>query len=42
VLRRRVRNVAPSPDMVLAQDDVLVLRGTEEGLALAEIRLMQG
>ncbi len=42
VRRRRVRSVAPDPDTVLAEDDVVVLRGTEEELALAEIRLMQG
>jgi CPA2 family monovalent cation:H+ antiporter-2 len=42
VRRRRVRSVAPGPDTVLAEDDVVVLRGTEENLALAEIRLMQG
>ena len=42
VRRRRVRSVAPDPDTVLAEGDVVVLRGTEEELALAEIRLMQG
>lgn len=42
IRRRRVRSAAPDPDTVLATDDVVVLRGTEEELALAETRLMQG
>jgi len=42
VRRRRVRAVAPEPDMTLAVGDVLVLRGTDEALASAESRLMQG
>jgi len=42
VRRRRVRSVAPDADTVLADGDVIVLRGTEEDLALAEMRLMQG
>jgi K+/H+ antiporter YhaU regulatory subunit KhtT len=37
-----VRSVAPDADTVLADGDVIVLRGTEEDLALAEMRLMQG
>jgi len=42
VRRRRVRAVAPEPDMTLAVGDVLVLRGTDEALASAESRLLQG
>jgi CPA2 family monovalent cation:H+ antiporter-2 len=42
VRRRRVRSAAPDPEMVLAAGDVLVLRGTEEALAAAEMRLLQG
>ncbi len=42
VRRRRVRSVSPEPDTTLAAGDVVVLRGTEEALALAESRLLQG
>ncbi|MDQ3196744.1 MAG: monovalent cation:proton antiporter-2 (CPA2) family protein [Pseudomonadota bacterium] len=42
VRRRNVRNVAPASDTQLEVSDVLVLRGVTEGLAAAEIRLLQG
>ena len=40
--RRNIRNSAPDPDTALAEGDVVVLRGTQEELAEAEIYLMQG
>jgi CPA2 family monovalent cation:H+ antiporter-2 len=42
VRRHRVRSVAPDPDVVLDAGDVVVLRGLEEDLAAADMRLMQG
>jgi monovalent cation:H+ antiporter-2, CPA2 family len=42
VRRRNVRELSPGGDTVLQPGDVLVLRGTPDGLAAAEIRLMQG
>ena len=42
IRRRNVRSVDPDPETRLSEGDAVVLRGMEEGLALAEIRLMQG
>jgi CPA2 family monovalent cation:H+ antiporter-2 len=40
--RRRERQVQPTAEVRLEVGDVLVLRGLEEGLALAEAKLLQG
>lgn len=40
--RRDARTVTPASDTRIEAGDVLVLLGTEEGVAAAEIRLMQG
>ena len=40
--RRGVRDASPSPEMRLDVDDVLILAGTPEALAKAEMRLLQG
>ena len=42
VRRRNVRTVDPGPDTVLEEGDVVVIRGTEEDVAAAEIKLLQG
>jgi CPA2 family monovalent cation:H+ antiporter-2 len=42
VRRTGTREVNPSPETVLKEGDVLVLLGTQESLAKAEIRLLQG
>jgi len=42
VRRRNVRSLDPDPDMQLAEGDVVVLRGLEEDLMAAEMRLLQG
>jgi K+:H+ antiporter len=42
VRRTGMREVNPSPDMRVQEGDVLVLLGTQESLAKAEIRLLQG
>jgi CPA2 family monovalent cation:H+ antiporter-2 len=42
IRRRRVRSPTPDPEMVLLAGDVVVLRGLEEGLAAAEMRLLGG
>jgi CPA2 family monovalent cation:H+ antiporter-2 len=42
VRRRNIRGVAPAPDTRIEEGDVLVLLGSEQDLAAAEIRLMQG
>ncbi len=42
VRRRNVRTLEPGPDTVIEVGDVVVMRGTEEGVAAAEIKLMQG
>jgi len=42
VRRRNIRGVAPEPATRIEEGDVLVLLGTEQDLAAAEIRLMQG
>ena len=42
VRRRNIRGVAPEPETRIDAGDVLVLLGTAEDLAAAEIRLMQG
>lgn len=42
IRRRNVRTAAPSPEMRVEEGDVLVLLGTEAGVAAAEIRLLQG
>ena len=40
--RHDARTVTPAPDTRVEAGDVLVLLGTEEGVAAAEIKLMQG
>jgi K+:H+ antiporter len=42
VRRTGAREVNPSPDTRVKEGDVLVLLGTQESLAKAEIRLLQG
>ncbi len=42
VRRRNIRGLDPQPEMRILSGDVLVLRGTPETLAAAEIRLLQG
>jgi CPA2 family monovalent cation:H+ antiporter-2 len=42
VRRRKERQVQPTADVRLDVGDVVVLRGLEDGLALAEARLLQG
>jgi monovalent cation:H+ antiporter-2, CPA2 family len=42
VLRRGVRNVTPPKEFVIEAADVLILAGTPEALAKAEILLLQG
>jgi CPA2 family monovalent cation:H+ antiporter-2 len=42
VRRRNVRDAHPDSKMRLLADDVVVLRGTEEALAAAEMKLLQG
>jgi CPA2 family monovalent cation:H+ antiporter-2 len=42
VRRRNVRTVEPGPDTIIEEGDVVVMLGTEENVAAAEIRLMQG
>lgn len=42
VRRRNVRGLDPSPDTMLEMGDVLVLKGSEQDLAAAEMQLMQG
>jgi CPA2 family monovalent cation:H+ antiporter-2 len=42
VRRRNVRNAHPDPRMPILENDVIVLRGTDESLAAAEMKLMQG
>lgn len=42
VRRRNIRGLLPTEDIRLELGDVVVLRGTQENLAAAEIKLMQG
>ena len=42
VRRRNVRELLPNKETRLEAGDVLVLRGIQENLAAAEIRLLQG
>ncbi|MGH8743718.1 MAG: monovalent cation:proton antiporter-2 (CPA2) family protein [Burkholderiales bacterium] len=42
VRRRNIRGLDPSPETRLEAGDVVVLLGTEDNLAAAEIKLMQG
>jgi len=42
VRRRNIKGVNPAKDVVLEAADVVVLLGSPEGLAAAEIRLLQG
>ena len=42
VRRTGTREVNPSPDTRVKEGDVLVLLGTQENLAKAEIRVLQG
>jgi len=40
--RHGVRELSPAPDTRLQVSDVLILAGTPEALARAEMRVMQG
>jgi CPA2 family monovalent cation:H+ antiporter-2 len=40
--RQDTRMIAPEPQTVLREGDVVVLRGTAEQLAEAELRLLRG
>jgi K+:H+ antiporter len=42
IRRRNIRGLLPTSDTRLESGDVVVLKGTQENLAAAEIRLMQG
>jgi Trk K+ transport system NAD-binding subunit len=42
VRRQGVRETNPSPGMRLRESDIVVLLGSQEALAKAEIRLLQG
>ena len=42
VCRRNVRTVQPGPDTVIEEGDVVVMLGPEEGVAAAEMKLLQG
>jgi CPA2 family monovalent cation:H+ antiporter-2 len=42
VRRRNIRGANPDPELHLEAGDVLVLQGTPENLAAAEIALLQG
>ncbi|HTS52406.1 MAG TPA: monovalent cation:proton antiporter-2 (CPA2) family protein [Burkholderiales bacterium] len=42
IRRRSIRSPDPAPETQLLEGDVVVLRGVEENLALAETKLMQG
>jgi len=42
VRRKGSREVNPGPDISLQSGDVLVLLGTQENLARAEMRVLQG
>lgn len=42
VRRRNVRTVEPGPDTVIEEGDVVVILGTEESVAAAQIKLIQG
>ena len=42
VRRRNVRTMEPGPDTVIEEGDVVVILGTEDGVAAAEIKLLQG
>ena len=42
VRRRNVRTIEPEPDTIIEEGDVVVMLGTEEDVAAAEIKLMQG
>ncbi len=42
VRRRNVRTVEPGPDTVIDEGDVVVMLGTEEAVAAAEMQLLQG
>ena len=42
VRRRNVRTMEPSPDTLVEEGDVVVMLGTEESVAAAEMKLLQG
>ena len=42
IRQRHVRNQSPDPETVLNEGDVIVLRGLQESMALAEIFLLKG
>jgi CPA2 family monovalent cation:H+ antiporter-2 len=42
IRRHGIRGVNPGPETIIDAGDVIVLRGTAENLAAAEIRLLQG
>jgi monovalent cation:H+ antiporter-2, CPA2 family len=42
IRRRNIRSSSPDPDTRLTEGDVVVLRGAQDELALAEMFLLQG
>ena len=42
IRRQGIKGLDPEPEMWIQAGDVLVLRGAADGLAAAEIRLLQG
>ena len=42
IRQRNVRNQFPDPETSVQEGDVIVLRGVQESLALAEMFLLQG
>ena len=42
IRRRNIRSLDPTPETAFVEGDVVVLRGRESDLALAEARLLQG
>jgi len=42
IRRKGIKGVDPQPDTEIQVGDVLVLRGAADGLAAAEIRVLQG
>mgnify|MGYP002629675083 CR=1 FL=1 len=42
VRRRNVRTMKPGPDTIIEEGDVVVMLGTEESVAAAEMKLLQG
>jgi CPA2 family monovalent cation:H+ antiporter-2 len=42
IRRRNIRSLDPTPETLLSEGDVVVLRGRESDLAVAEMLLLQG